>query len=334
MRRDLPYVQEIKRKSGYSDFYYRRKGCQRQRIHGAPHSVEFLKNYARIHASFEDRKAVNRGGFDHLCEEYMRSRDFCQLKESSRREYRNSIDRLRKIFEGMDIIKISKAHVNAMMGHYAERRGTANNLLRMLKKLLSYAVDMDYLTVSPALSVKAYKGGEYLPWLDEEIDRFLNADTTSKEMKRVLLFALYTGQRQGDLINMRWNDLSDGGVNVVQEKTGEKLWVPLHSKLENLIRTIPRDNVNILTTPTNKKWSPSNLRNTFREASRKAGVPENKVFHGLRKSATVKLIEAGCTTDQVKAITGHKSSSMVEHYGKGTNQKRLAKTAMMKLEKV
>lgn len=334
MRRDLPYIQEIKRSAGYSDFYYRRKGCQRQRIDGERHSQEFLRNYTRIHSSFEDQVTRSRGGFDHLCEEYMRSRFYGELKESSRREYRNTIDRLRKLFEGYDLSEITKTHINEMMWHFSDKPGTANNLLRVIKRVLGFAVSVDKLAVSPANGVKPLKGGEYPSWSDEEIDLFLSAETTSVEMKRVLLFALYTGQRQGDLIKMRWNDLSDGGVNVVQEKTAEKVWVPLHPELHKVIADMSRDNVNILTTSTNKRWSSSNVRNVFRETSRKAGVPKEKVFHGLRKSATVKLVEAGCTTDEVKAITGHKTTQMVDHYAKGTNQKRLALSAMDKLKKV
>lgn len=43
------------------------------------------------------------------------------------------------------------------------------------------------------------------------------------------------------------------------------------------------------------------------------------------------LLEAGCTTEQVQAITGHETQKMVAHYGKKVNQKRLAKEAMKKL---
>lgn len=56
------------------------------------------------------------------------------------------------------------------------------------------------------------------------------------------------------------------------------------------------------------------------------------VFHGLRKNAVVNLLEAGCTSDEVKAITGHISTSMIDHYGKGVNQRKQAQAAIAKLE--
>jgi hypothetical protein len=52
---------------------------------------------------------------------------------------------------------------------------------------------------------------------------------------------------------------------------------------------------------------------------REAGL----VFHGLRRSAVVLLLEAGCTDAEVAAITGQ-SRQMIEHYARHVNQKKLA----------
>ncbi len=61
---------------------------------------------------------------------------------------------------------------------------------------------------------------------------------------------------------------------------------------------------------------------------KKAGL----VFHGLRKSAVVTLLEAGCTDAEVAAITGQ-SRQMIEHYSKQVNQKKLAAAAILKWER-
>lgn len=69
-------------------------------------------------------------------------------------------------------------------------------------------------------------------------------------------------------------------------------------------------------------------------------VPKNKpprvmgerlVFHGLRKSAVVTLLEAGCTDAEVGSITGQ-SREMIEHYAKQVNQRRLAAAAILRWE--
>lgn len=55
------------------------------------------------------------------------------------------------------------------------------------------------------------------------------------------------------------------------------------------------------------------------------------VFHGLRKSPVVKLLEAGCTDAEVAAIAGQ-TREMVEHYAQAVNQKKLAAAAILKWE--
>jgi uncharacterized protein YerC len=60
---------------------------------------------------------------------------------------------------------------------------------------------------------------------------------------------------------------------------------------------------------------------------REAGL----VFHGLRKSAVVMLLKAGCTEAEVSAITGQ-SLQTIAHYGRQVNQARLAKSAVLKWE--
>ena len=61
--------------------------------------------------------------------------------------------------------------------------------------------------------------------------------------------ALYTGQRPGGGIAMRWDKLVNGGVVVVQEKGGVHLWIPIHPRLEKVLAGIPKKSLTTLTTP-------------------------------------------------------------------------------------
>lgn len=70
----------------------------------------------------------------------------------------------------------------------------------------------------------------------------------------------------------------------------------------------------------------------FAEAIDKAGLPDDCVLHGLRKTAGRKLREAGCTEQQIMDVTGHKTSRMIAKYTKGADQKKGAKAAMRKWE--
>jgi integrase len=67
--------------------------------------------------------------------------------------------------------------------------------------------------------------------------------------------------------------------------------------------------------------------NWWRDRCNEAGLPQCTA-HGLRKAATVRLVEAGCTDEQVMAITGIRSSSVLKIYKRGAEQRKLARQAL------
>jgi integrase len=62
-----------------------------------------------------------------------------------------------------------------------------------------------------------------------------------------------------------------------------------------------------------------------------AGLPERCVAHGLRKAAARRLAEAGCSANEIAAVTGHASLEEVTRYTKAADQKRLARSAIRRL---
>jgi hypothetical protein len=67
--------------------------------------------------------------------------------------------------------------------------------------------------------------------------------------------------------------------------------------------------------------------NWFRKQCNLAGLRQCSA-HGLRKLMVTRLAEAGCSTEQIKAITGHRSASEVARYTRAADQRRLARQAM------
>lgn len=66
-------------------------------------------------------------------------------------------------------------------------------------------------------------------------------------MRLALYLLLYTGQREIDVIAMKWTDVQRRGdvdmIHVVQQKTGSKVWIPIHPKLAALLAKTPRPRV-------------------------------------------------------------------------------------------
>jgi integrase len=50
--------------------------------------------------------------------------------------------------------------------------------------------------------------------------------------------------------------------------------------------------------------------------------------HGLRKAACRRLAEAGCSANEIAAISGHKSLNEVARYTRAADQARMARNAL------
>ena len=205
--------------------------------------------------------------------------------------------------------------------------GAANNVLRMLKILLNFAVDEEVIDVNPAVRMRELRGGEYRSWTDEELAQFEAHWPPGTMQRRAYAIALYTGQRRADQAAMTRAHRAEGAIQVLQQKTGKLLRIPEHPELTaELARG--EQHMSLLTTSKGKAFDPIYYGAWFAEAIDDAGLPEDCVLHGLRKCAARHLAEAGCTEDE----TGHTTTRMVQHYTKTANKKRLAAAAMRKLE--
>ena len=66
------------------------------------------------------------------------------------------------------------------------------------------------------------------------------ADASHRYMGNAMLLALVTGQRLGDISRMKFSDIWDDHLHVIQEKTGSKIAIPLSLRL-NAINWSLRD---------------------------------------------------------------------------------------------
>jgi integrase len=121
-------------------------------------------------------------------------------------------------------------------------------------------------------------------------------------------------------------------IQVRQQKTGAVLSIPCHNELRTELESMPRVADTILVGERGAPLTGSSLSVMVRRQLREMGI-DGYAIHGLRKNATIELINAGCTDNEAAAITGHLTPAMVAHYSKRRDQKLLARSAMDKLER-
>ena len=144
---------------------------------------------------------------------------------------------------------------------------------------------------------------------------------------------LYTGQRRGDVIKMRRDQISDGMIEVVTSKTASRVYIPIHVELANELSTpLPVESIYLIVGHGGKPMTPDYLSHGLQKECRRIGIEPNPPLHGLRKNAVMALIEAGCERREVQAITGQ-SMEMIEHYAREYDRRGHARAAILKWEK-
>ena len=108
--------------------------------------------------------------------------------------------------------------------------------------------------------------------------------------------------------------------------------IPEHRDLTAELATGAMSHMSLLTKQDGSSFDSAGLGTWFGEVSEQAGLPEECVLHGLRKTAARTLAEVGGTPHEIAAITGHKSLAEVERYTKAASQKQLGEAAIHRLE--
>jgi integrase len=231
-------------------------------------------------------------------------------------------------------------HIRSIRNEIAAKSTTGADIAMSLISILwDFAIEQlgqDKLGADPVHGVKRVHQveHEHEPWPAELVERFMRE--AKPFLRWAIKLALYTGQRRSDLVKMKWSQFwrDDRGrywIDVCQQKTGASLSIPCHEELRQELETMPRIADTILVGDRGEPLLADSLSAAVRKQLRAMSV-DGYVIHGLRKNAANALSEAGCTTMQIASITGHKTTSMVEHYSKKRDQRELASAAIGKWE--
>jgi integrase len=233
------------------------------------------------------------------------------------------------------VIGVEPKHVLSLRDTRADTPADANNLLRALSAMFGWGSLRGWRSNNPCLRVPKLKGGDgWAPWPWDMIQHL--REHAALHLWEAAALALYTGQRMSDVLAMLWSDIDQGLIAVVQNKTKKKLWVPIHKELAALLRVLEgrlrkmlgqggndidfhHYHKPILLNTRGQPWTGDGFKASWAKQLNKREMSEIRrrrfVFHGLRKSAVVFLLEAGCSDAETASITGQ-SRRIVEHYAK------------------
>jgi integrase len=338
----------LKTKNGlpkYCGWFHDRHGKRRVRFRkanistfltGTPWSEGFMRQYATALDSVQEQtKTIGSertmpGTVNALCAAYYKSADFYSLKASTQAHRRRIIERFRAEYGDLYLKGLKRHHIEDIIAAKAkDTPEAANNLVKILRVMLNYAVTLNMIPNNPITGMRRYKshGTGHHPWTEEEINQFETMHAIGSKARLAQALLLYTGQRVGDVARMGWQHLSGDAIAVRQEKTGTPLLLPLHPELKAMLAALPKTNLTFVVTARGAAFTAQGLSAWFKEQCREAGLPHCSA-HGLRHANATRLANAGAGVNQIAAFTGHKSLREVARYTAKADQARLAQQAL------
>jgi integrase len=256
------------------------------------------------------------------------------LAPSTQSVHFNILRRLRDQWGDRRLKQLQRRHVIDWVGERAETPAAAQVFLKALRRMMQYCVSIGLIETDPTQGVKPPKQHpqSHRPWSRGEIEQYRRRHPLGTTARTALELLLGTVQRRSDVVRMGRQHLRDGGtaIYVKQQKTGWEGDIPITQDLARALEAVPAGDMTFLMTAWGKPFTAAGFGNAFRDWCNEAELPRDCVAHGLRATGCVELAEAGCSTQQIKSISGHRSSAEVDRYTKGVNQARLARAARAK----
>jgi integrase len=275
-------------------------------------------------------KRTKPGSISALVVKLYRSAEWANLSDATKATYRGIIERFRVEHGEKPVSQLERRHIRDMIAKKAATPAAANNLLRMIKMLMRFAIEEEWRRDDPTIGVKTIrsKSNGFHTWTEDEISAFKKRWPIGTRERLAFSLLLYTGQRRGDVIHMGRQDVRDRKIRVEQHKTGASLTIPIHPELQNALDRHMSDHLTFLTTARGEPFTAAGFGNWFRKTCDAAGLPKGCSAHGLRKAACRRLAEAGCSANTIASISGHTTLKEVSRYTKAADQALLAEAAI------
>ena len=275
-----------------------------------------------------------------LIERYKKSTKYQNYSDGTRENYGFALDLMKVEIGAAFLHDATPEYVDVYSAKIARSKGgsVADQQINLISNLWEFAKGFEEFKrkgkVCPTIGATRHyehDGEGHLPWPDAVLEQF---DSTANNYLVQFKTGLhYTGQRGVDVVKMRWDDYDGELINVVQQKTGERIWLHCPKPLRDILDRMKRNPIHPEFIFTNK-WkrpyiSAGTLSAALRHHLHSLGLFDYSM-HGLRKNAGMELALAGCTVPEIMAVLGHKSPKMAIFYVKQAEKKRLGRAATIK----
>jgi integrase len=199
---------------------------------------------------------------------------------------------------------------------------TTNRYLAALSRAFTICIrEYGWLKDNPVLLITRPaepRGRDRYLTLDE-ISRLLDACRYSKSpyLYPIVAFALATGARRGEILNLHWSDIdfTNSRVTFRHTKNGDSRTIYLPPTITEILSSESKRRIILspFVFPSQSGHKPADIESAWDNAIITANLPKLR-FHDLRHTAASHLAMAGASTVEIATILGHKTLAMVKRY--------------------
>jgi integrase len=327
----LPYLQAY-RSDGKLYYYVRRKGRPRVRLTATFGTDSFMAEYQAALDSEPQAQQPRHGAgtLGAVINTFYGSAVFANLKPNSQRLYRTVLDSIATKHGHRPARTMPpEAATKIIEGIGATRPGLANLTKKVMHRVMKHAK----IAPNPFADITNYRQGTHHTWSESELAAFEARWPVGTRERLAYALLLHTGQRGGDVVRMRRQDISAGSIHVVQEKTNVELWLPIAPELHAAMKATPVKGMHLIGDTNGQPITRRDLTYLMKRAAAESGLGPECVPHGLRKAVLRRLAESGGTAKELQSISGHSTLTEIERYTKAADQKRLSVAAIAKLKR-
>jgi integrase len=311
------------------------------RLPGAYGSAEFVAAFV---AATQTKKQPPAGVIFSLLSGYQASGEFGGLAQRTRTDYIKQIKIIEREFGDLPIAAMADKRTRGIFKAWRDRLAVrsirqADYAYTVLARVLSWSLDRGLVDTNPCEKAgRLYRGTRIEKiWTDDDERAFLTRAPVHFHLP--LLIALWTGQREGDILDLTWRQYDGRAIRVQQSKTGARVVVPLGAPLRDRLDRLREERVagpfdRIALNSRGKPWTKAGFSSAFGKQSQLAGVI-GLTFNDTRGTAVTRLALQQCTVPEIATFTGHSLRDVQQildaHYLQ--RDPALAENAMRKLEK-
>jgi integrase len=209
--------------------------------------------------------------------------------------------------------------LNKRVGKRFLKNASVNRYISMLRAALYWGMSRGDISSNPVAelnTIMLHEPEAPTRVLEEgsEESKFISA--LPAWLRLIAIFALQTGARRGDILNLAWEAVRPESLEFCETKDGEKRSVELNSVAKSILKALGPSNkpeAFVFAPDVPRKTLISRVRREWKTALKKSGIARLR-FHDLRHTALSRLIEKGEDLETVRDLAGHASIKTTQRY--------------------